>query len=99
MKYDGLLISDDLSMKALKGPLSARASAAIAAGCDVALHCNADPKEMEAVADGLSAMGDEAWRRFLKGRALLSRPVGEPDFEETAEELGRLLEAVGSVAS
>ena len=38
--FDGLLLSDDLSMQALGGSLGERAAAALAAGCDVALHCN-----------------------------------------------------------
>jgi len=38
--FDGLLMPDDLSMQALSGTLGERAAAAIAAGCDVVLHCN-----------------------------------------------------------
>ena len=45
--FDGLLMSDDLSMKALDGPLAARAKAALFAGCDVVLHCNGDMDEMK----------------------------------------------------
>jgi beta-N-acetylhexosaminidase len=48
--FGGLLMSDDLSMKALTGSLGERARGAIAAGCDVALHCNGDLDEMQAVA-------------------------------------------------
>src|SRR3546814_6927742 len=44
--FDGVLLSDDLSMEALKGSLGERAGAALAAGCDVALHCNGKPEEM-----------------------------------------------------
>jgi beta-N-acetylhexosaminidase len=48
--FAGLLMSDDLSMKALAGSLGERAGGAIAAGCDIALHCNGDLDEMQAVA-------------------------------------------------
>lgn len=48
--YQGLLMSDDLSMQALSGPLSARAKAALFAGCDVVLHCNGGMDEMKDVA-------------------------------------------------
>ncbi len=48
--FDGLLMSDDLSMKALDGPLSVRAKAAQFAGCDLVLHCNGDMDEMREVA-------------------------------------------------
>ncbi len=44
--FDGLLMSDDLTMKALTGPMRARAEAVIAAGSDLALHCSGDLSEM-----------------------------------------------------
>jgi beta-N-acetylhexosaminidase len=47
--FDGVLVSDDLSMRALGGGLGERARQALAAGCDLALHCNGDPGEMEEV--------------------------------------------------
>lgn len=47
--FDGLLMSDDLSMNALTGGLGERAAATVAAGVDIALHCNGVPAEMEAV--------------------------------------------------
>lgn len=48
--FDGLLMSDDVSMKALGGPMRARAEAVLAAGSDLVLHCNGVMAEMEAVA-------------------------------------------------
>lgn len=48
--FDGLLLSDDLNMEALSGTRGERARAALAAGCDVALHCKGDMAEMEEVA-------------------------------------------------
>lgn len=59
--FNGLLMTDDLSMKALAGSLTEKISAALAAGCDVVLHCNGILAEMEQVA---AAAGP------LKGRAL-----------------------------
>jgi len=50
MGYDGLIMTDDLSMKALAGTFEERTTKAFAAGCDVALHCNGDMAEMRAVA-------------------------------------------------
>ncbi len=47
--FQGLLMSDDISMGALSGGIAARASAAIAAGCDVILHCNGNLDEMDEV--------------------------------------------------
>ncbi len=42
--FDGLLMTDDISMKALSGGFRERAEAALAAGCDVVLHCNGDAR-------------------------------------------------------
>jgi len=50
-------------MKALVGSLRARAEAALAAGCDVALHCNGQLAEMREVAAAAPAMGVDASRR------------------------------------
>ena len=47
---DGLLMTDDLSMKALSGSFADRSSAALSAGCDVLLHCNGVMEEMTEVA-------------------------------------------------
>jgi beta-N-acetylhexosaminidase len=68
--FDGLLISDDLCMGALGGPPAARARAALAAGCDVALHCNGVLAEMAAVAEACPAMSVAARRRLAQGEAL-----------------------------
>lgn len=62
--FTGFLMSDDLSMKALTGTILARASAAIDAGCDVALHCNGDLKEMEAACEGVPILSGLAKQRF-----------------------------------
>ena len=48
--FEGLLVSDDLSMAALEGPLNTRTKAALFAGCDIALHCNGKLDEMIEVA-------------------------------------------------
>ncbi len=66
--FGGLLMSDDLGMKALGGPMRARAEAVIAAGSDVALHCSGDLAEMEAAAAGcprLSGLPERRWRSCL----------------------------------
>ena len=65
-----LLISDDLSMQALAGDLGTRTSAALAAGCDVALHCNGRMDEMRAVADAACLMTDAAVERWERAEAI-----------------------------
>jgi beta-N-acetylhexosaminidase len=69
--FDGLLMTDDLSMRALSGPFGARAERALAAGCDVVLHCNGDVGEMAAVAGAVPELAGKAAARA--GRALAAR--------------------------
>jgi beta-N-acetylhexosaminidase len=71
--FAGLLLSDDLSMQALGGTLGERAARALAAGCDVALHCNGAMAEMKEVAGRTAEMTPQAEGRFAAGRAYLAR--------------------------
>ena len=72
--FDGLLMTDDLSMQALSGTVADRARAAIAAGCDVVLHCNGDGPEMEAVAHAAGTMTAAAKKRSDDALALRKPP-------------------------
>jgi beta-N-acetylhexosaminidase len=67
--FGGLLMTDDLSMQALDGTRAERATRARGAGCDVVLHCNGKPDEMEAVA---SAAGRLAPEQSTRGEAALT---------------------------
>jgi beta-N-acetylhexosaminidase len=64
--FDGLLFSDDLSMKALTGSFEERTRATLAAGCDVVLHCNGQREEMEAIARANPVMTPAAMQRFVR---------------------------------
>jgi beta-N-acetylhexosaminidase len=61
--FKGLLMSDDVSMGALSGSLAERTRAALAAGCDIVLHCNGELAEMEAVASAAPVLAGEAAAR------------------------------------
>lgn len=79
--FQGLLLSDDLSMQALGGSLGERAAASLAAGCDIALHCNGRMDEMVQVADAAGLMTGLALERLARGRARLAgaRKPPQPD--------------------
>jgi beta-N-acetylhexosaminidase len=70
--FDGLLMSDDLGMRALGGDYGARAGGVIAAGCDVALHCSGDMAEMIACVQGVGAISDQARERLDRAMATVA---------------------------
>ena len=89
--FDGLLLSDDLSMQALGGTLGERAARALTAGCDIALHCNGQPDEMAEVAANTGAMTRDAVRRFQDGRRYLARHRAPRPIAESRKKLAELL--------
>ena len=92
--FGGLLMTDDLNMEALSGDLSQRTAAAIAAGCDIALHCKGDFAQMQAVAAAAGDMGPQT--RARAAAALSQRRAPDPaDLAALEEELARLLSGAG----
>lgn len=89
--FDGLLISDDLGMDALKGSFADRAAGVIAAGCDVALHCSGEMAEMADLAKGLGAMDDKARERLDRAMAGTADGGAGADYEELAAKRDALL--------
>jgi beta-N-acetylhexosaminidase len=85
--FDGLLISDDLSMKALGGPLGDRAAAAFKAGVDIALHCNGDLAEAREVAQSAPELAGEALRRARAALACVAGGAEPFDMERARAEM------------
>ena len=71
--FDGLLMSDDVSMGALDGSIGERTAATLAAGCDVVLHCNGKIQEMHEVAKNTSELTEAAERRAVAALAARKR--------------------------
>jgi beta-N-acetylhexosaminidase len=93
--FDGLLMSDDLSMQALDGPLGARAKAALFAGCDVVLHCNGNMDEMKQVAAETKRLEGAALRRAEQAFAHLAAARADKPFDPDAAQ-ARLESLLGS---
>ncbi len=93
--FDGVLVTDDLGMHALSGPMAARARDAIAAGCDLALHCSGEIADSEAVLRAAGAVSPATAARLdaaalsLRGRR---QPLGRAGM---AEERAALLRQAG----
>lgn len=83
--FDGLLMCDDLSMKALTGGMRARTRAVLDAGCDVALHCNGDHHEMADVAQEAPRLAGKALARYE--RAIAATRTAAPFDAALAEAL------------
>ncbi len=73
--FNGLLMTDDLNMQALKGDLAARTEASMAAGCDLALHCKGDLAEMQAVAGKAGDMSHATLQRLAAALTWRHAPV------------------------
>jgi beta-N-acetylhexosaminidase len=95
--FQGLLMSDDVSMNALAGSIGERSKAIISAGCDMILHCNGKLDEMREVAREAPELTGEALRRA--GAALASRKTAKPFDRATARaELDELIARAGASA-
>jgi len=88
--FKGLLMSDDISMGALSGSLAERTRAAIAAGCDVVLHCNGELSEMLAVAAEAPVLAGEAARRAAAALAA-KKPAAPIDLAASRAAFLRLM--------
>jgi beta-N-acetylhexosaminidase len=98
--FDGLLMSDDLSMQALSGDLRERAERVIAAGSDLVLHCNGDLAEMRGVAAGAPALAERALARFQAALNVLNAAAAPFDAAAAERHLARILAiAAGSAES
>src|SRR5437868_5418772 len=93
--FQGLLMSDDVSMNALAGSIAERTRAIVNAGCDVVLHCNGKLDEMRDVARETPELAGEALDRAR--HALASRKQPEPlDRQAARAGLDALMDRIGT---
>jgi beta-N-acetylhexosaminidase len=94
--FQGLLMSDDVSMNALAGSIAERTRAIFAAGCDMVLHCNGKLDEMREVAAASPELSGKALQRATA--ALASRKAPQAfDRQAARAELDGLIERAGTV--
>ena len=90
--FDGFLMSDDIGMEALAGDHGSRAAACVAAGCDVALHCDGVMATMVAVAAAVPALSDDGGARLARAMAgQYAVADDEMDFAAALDKRDRLL--------
>ena len=93
--FDGLLMTDDLSMKALTGTFRERGEASIEAGCDLLLHCNGDAAEMRGVAEAAPELSGKSLERARAAEAVRDE-IESFDASEGESRLNSLLELVSA---
>jgi beta-N-acetylhexosaminidase len=95
--FQGLLMSDDVSMNALAGTIAERTRAIVAAGCDIVLHCNGKLDEMRAVAAESPVLAGKALQRADAALAARKKPQ---QFDRAAgrAELDALIARAGMTA-
>lgn len=91
--FDGLLISDDTSMKALSGDFPSKAEAILAAGCDLVLHCNGVMEEMSGIASKTRPLTGRSLKRAEDALARLGSGDGL-DEKVARAEFGSYFDAV-----
>lgn len=89
--FDGLIMTDDISMKALSGSFAQKARAAIRAGVDVVLHCHGIMDEMVTVAGAVPAMTGARARRAAMALARIRHEPEPLDVDEARAQLGSAL--------
>ncbi|MBN8531802.1 MAG: beta-N-acetylhexosaminidase [Alphaproteobacteria bacterium] len=93
--FDGLLLSDDISMKALAGSFAERTKAVLDAGCDVVLHCNGKREEMEEIASAARPLTQAAESRVARAEKMIA-DARKPENPALAAEFETLWNALQS---
>ncbi len=88
--FDGLIMTDDISMQALEGDLAGLSRRALEAGCDVILHCNGKLEEAKSIADEVGFLSEAGHQRAERALAARQTP-NEVDIPALEAKLAQLL--------
>jgi beta-N-acetylhexosaminidase len=91
LRFDGLIMTDDISMKALSGGFAQKSRAAIRAGVDVVLHCHGIMDEMVAVAGAVPEMRGARARRAAMALARIRHEPEPLDVDSTRAHVAHAL--------
>lgn len=92
--FTGILMTDDLSMKALEGSFAEKTKACLDAGCDLILHCSGNMEEMVEVSKSLKNINSDLWEQWCKTRMQLEtdfKPLSRFEEETAVEKLRKVL--------
>lgn len=89
--FKGLIMTDDINMHALSGSVASRAEQAIAAGCDIALHCSGNFEEMQSLLSVAEPLNSLALARAHNAEKIAFAENTHPNIEDIKDELGSLL--------
>lgn len=89
--FNGLIMTDDINMHALSGTVASRAENAIAAGCDIALHCSGDILEMQSLLTVAEPLCNEALSRTLVAEEIAFSKFTDSNIEQIKDELASIL--------
>ena len=92
--FDGLLISDDTSMKALSGDFPTKAAAILAAGCDIVLHCNGVMEEMRGIVAAPARLQGKSLERAERALTYIEKRDMASDEADIRAEFAGYFEAV-----
>jgi len=90
--FEGLIVSDDVTMAALSGGDREKAEATRSAGCDIVLHCYAELEQMREIALGSGQVSDASFARFEKAREAVATTPENIDAVALQDELTSLLQ-------
>ena len=92
--FDGVLVTDDLSMKALGGSFKEKVEKSLDAGCDIVLHCNGEMDEMLEIASAARNITEESANRIIKARNMLNNNIENIDINILSNKLDSIFSSI-----